>query len=244
MDRELLLEKYLMKDLNDAEWHQFKTMLDSDEDFKDEVEIRSVLYADYKTDLKKELLENRAKLKASVHQVSKVRKLLIPALSIAAIMVLGIASLFLFQLSNNKDLNTLTSEYINELPPSPTILMGKNERDNQYLMAANEAYQNSQYIEAASFFEKIEQPGSLEHFYLGLSYLYQTPRLTQKAIQNFEKVIEIPNNFTEEALWYIGLSHLLQNDKAAARSYLIQIKRNSTNYENAAHLLKKITQNL
>jgi len=242
MDRELLLEKYLMHELNDVEWHQFKTLLESDEDFKDEVEIRSVMYADYKTDLKKELLKNKPALNASKNQVTKVRQLLKPVLSIAAVMVLGIAGLLLFQLSDNHNLNTLTSQYINETPPSPTILMGNG--DNQYLKAANEAYQNTQYKEAAQLFEKIKQPGNLEYFYLGLSYLYQNPRVTKKAIQNFEKVIEIPNNYTEEALWYIGLSHLLQNDKVEARSYLNQIKKTSTNYENANQLLKKINQNL
>lgn len=242
MDRELLLEKYLMNELNDAEWHQLKTLIESDEDFKDEVEIRSVLFADYKTDLKKELLKNRPSL--TLNGKPKVRTLVRPVLSIAAVLLLGIMGLLLFQLNNSTDLSTLTSQYVNKTPPSPTIIRGANESDNLNLKAAIEAYQNTQYDIAAGFFEKIEQPGNLEYFYLGLSYLYQTPRKTAKAIQSFEKVIETPNNYTEDAMWYISLSNLLQNDNAEARNYLNQIKKTSANYESATRLLKKINQKL
>jgi len=242
MDRELLLEKYLMNELNDAEWHQFKTLLESDEDFKDEVEIRSILYADYKTDLKKELLKNRPAFTGL--KKPKIRHMYRRVLSIAAIVLIGIAGLMLYQINSSTDFKNLAVEYLNEQPPGPTILMGPTDSDNQFRKAAIEAYQNEQYSEAAHFFEKIEQPGNLEYFYLGLSYLYQNPRVTQKAIENFKEVIETPNNFTEEALWYISLSYVLQNEKVEARNYLSQIKKTSTNYENATVLLKKINLKL
>ncbi len=241
MDREFLLEQYLMNELNDAEWHQFKTLIESDEDFKDEVEIRSILFADYKTDLKKELLKNRPVVDEAK---PKIRTLLRPIFGIAALLLFGVLGLLLFQLNDSVDLNTLTSQYISEAPPSPTTLMGEHERDNLNLKAAIEAYQNEQYDIAAGFFEKIEQPGNLEYFYLGLSYLYQNPRKNKKAIENFEKVIESPNNFTEDALWYISLSHLLQDNKIEARNYLNQIKKTSANYNNANRLLKKINQKI
>lgn len=239
MERELLLEKYLMNELNEAEWLQFKALVESDQDFKDEVEIRSVLYADYKTEIKKELLKNRP-LELKEKEPTKIRQLFKPLISIAALVLLGIVGLLVFQLNNTTSLKNLTSQYLAEPLPNITVLMGDDNKNKLQAEAVLLAYQNKEYDFATQLFEKMENPANQLCFYAGLSYLYKKPRESQKAIVNFEKVIQSPNNFTEEALWYISLCYLDINQTEEAKKYLSQIKETSTNYQQAAKLLKKI----
>jgi len=236
MERELLLEKYLMNELNEAELLQFKALVESDEDFKDEVEIRSVLYGDYKTEIKKELLKNRPS-DAQEKRPAKIRQLFRPLASIAALLLLGIVGILFFQLNNNTaDLKNLTSQYLDE--PLPSVSFIREGTAEAVLIA----YQNREYDFATQLFEKIENPANQLCLYAGLSYLYKNPRESQKAIGNFQKVIQPPNNYTNRALWYISLSHLDLNQKEEAKKYLSQIKETSTNYKKATKLLAKINQ--
>lgn len=248
MDREILLEKYLMNELSDEEAKQLKKIIETDEAFKEEVEIRSVLYADYKTDIKKELIKNLATTKAAIPQLpeqstssTKIYKLLRPVLSIAAILAIGIMGLWFFQ-NNQPNISQLAMESLKEQPPGITVLMDENTNTDANWNAAVEAYQKKEYKIAATLLEQSVTKTSKHNFYLGLSYLHQQPIIAEKAIEYLKKVVETNSQFTEEANWYLSLAYAINNNAAEAQKYLEQIPNESGYYAKAQKMLESINQ--
>jgi len=242
MDREILLEKYLMNELSDAETKQLQKLIKTDEEFKEELEIRSVLLADYKTDIKKELVKNLAQAKTQVNTPStKIRSLIRPVLSIAAILVLGLFGLWFFQ-NNQLDARQLAIQSLNEQPPSITVLMDKNIETDTNWNAAVEAYQKQAYKIAATLFEKSSRNTAEHNFYLGLSYINQKPPVIAKAIQPLKNVVETNSKFAEEANWYLSLAYVMENNYEDAQKYLEQIPAQSGYYAKAQKMLESINQ--
>lgn len=242
MDKEILLEKYLMNELSDADTKQLQKLVETDEEFKEELEIRSVLLADYKTDIKKELVKNLPRAKTQVDNPSaKIRNLIRPVLSIAAILVLGLLGLWFFQ-NNKPNAIQLAIQSLNEQPPSITVLMDENTETDTNWNAAVEAYQKQAYKIAAALFEKNSRKTAEYNFYLGLSYLNQKPPVIEKAIQPLKNVVETDSKFAEEANWYLSLAYVIENNYEDAQKYLEQIPAQSGYYAKAQKMLESISQ--
>lgn len=243
MEKEILLEKYLMNELTDEELLQLQKLVDNDEEFKEELEIRSVLFADYKTDVKQELIKNIPSAKKQTVTLStKIYKLVRPALSIAAILVLGLLGLWFFQKNNQPNYQQVAMQSLNEAPPGIIVLMDENTNTDTNWNEAVEAYQKKEYKIAAPLFEKSTSKTDERNFYLSLSYLHQNTPIAEKAIPLLTNIIETNSKFAEEANWYLGLAYLLENNPAQSQLFLKKIPRQSGYYKDAKKVLEQISQ--
>lgn len=164
--------------------------------------------------------------------------------SIAAAVLVGLA---IWQVATPKlDYQALSAAYMTEY-------MATNERgkglDNitEQRNSAIDAYMVKDFVLAAQLRETVtqsEQADAEDYLYLGLSYLYQTPPQTDKAITAFQSGLGYTDDkVREETQWYLSLSYLQAGQLQNARDLLETIVANKQwNRAKAKKLLKRIPQ--
>jgi len=232
-DTDTLIEKYLYKELSEAEMQEFEQRLDSDAEFADEVQLRSVIFAKTKSDFKQQLKAAHQKAQENpIPKSSAKRTPLYYLKRIAAVLILGVIA---FLLSRPPSVD----DYITQIHDAPSTSKGEND-DAAAWKAAKDAYQKSDYKATAREIEKIKSPKTEQQFYLALAHLYNENY--DKSITQFESIIQKNNvNYAPSSRWYISLAHLKNNQKEQAKKYLQQIvKDKSWNYKKARKLLKTL----
>lgn len=240
IDTDTLIEKYLYKELSEAELQAFEQRMDNDADFADEVELRSVIFAKTKSDFKQQL--KAAHQKAEENSTTKSIAKLTPLYylkRIAAVLILGVLAFLLYQSFGEFNAVNSVDTYLAETHAAPTVLMGENGNVAAW-KAARDAYQKGEYQRTISEIEKITPPNTEQQFYLGLAYLYNNNY--DKSIAQFESVIPQNNiNYSPTSKWYVSLAYLKNNQAEQAKKYLQQIVTDkSWNYQKAQKLLDSL----
>ena len=99
-------------------------------------------------------------------------------------------------------------------------------------------FNNQDFDQAILDFEKIQAATLEDNFYLGMAHFYSKEYNQAAAlltpISNTESVL------TEEAKWYLSLTHILNDSPEKAISLLEQIRPNQWKYGDAQQLIKSI----
>lgn len=251
-DTDTLIEKYLYKELSEAEIQEFEQRMESDTDFADEVELRSVIFAKTKYDFKQEL--KAARESASSDSKPDYLKWIV------GLLILGIIAFLLYQHyfverpikppTINKDSTkdhiadanghgTYVGGLIAQKHPAPPTFAGEND-DAEAWKAAKNAYKNGAYETTVREIEKITSPDTEQQFYLALAHLYDEKY--DKSITQFGPIIEQNNiNYSPTSKWYVSLAHLKNNQAEQAKEYLQQIVNDkSWKYKEAQKLLNTL----
>ncbi len=235
-DKDILIEKYLYKELSEAEVQEFEQRMDSDTDFADEVELRSVIFAKAKSDFKQQLKAAHQKTQENpaLKPTAKIRPLYYLKRA-AAVLIFGVLAYLVYDYFTPSLLDT----YMAQTHTAPTTFAGEND-DAVAWKAAKSAYKNNDYELTARKIEKIKSPNTEQQFYLALAYLYGENY--DKSITQFETIIQQNNiNYSPASKWYISLAYLKNNQAKQAKKYLQQIvKDKSWKYEEAQKLLNRL----
>lgn len=255
MDKEYLIQHYLLNKLSEEEQKQFDKLIAEDAEFKEEVEMQAILFATFKVDAKKKMLQWKKDLpteKTAIESTSKPisKPILKPTetkvsrfptflKSMAALLVLGILSygIYSYLVPTTYSVNS----YLAEKHPSSITFRGDNPDKKDQWDLAIAAYDNGKYAIAVDEIKKIPSLTDEQNFYLGLSYLYQEDVDRRKAIEVFQDLLKEPNKFKDETEWFLSLAYLKNKEKAKAIPLLKNIvKMNAWNVEKAKRLLEEI----
>jgi len=198
-----LIEKYLYEELSEAEIQEFEQRLDSDAEFANEVELRSVIFAKTKSDFKQQL--KAAHQKAQENPTSKPTTKITPLYylkRIAAVLILGVLAFLLYDSLGTPDTSNLVDNHIAQTHIAPKTLMGEND-DAAAWKAARNAYQKEDYKATIRESEKITSPTIEQQFYLGLAYLYD--KNYDKSIVQLESIIQENNIADFKVVYQLGI---------------------------------------
>jgi len=238
-DTDTLIEKYLYKELSKAEIKEFEQRLDSDAEFADEVQLRSVIFAKTKSDFKQQLkaTHQKSKVNPASNRTAKLTSLHYIK-RIAAVLILGVLVFVLSRYIGSPETTNLVDNHIAQTHDAPITLKGEND-DAAAWKAAKDAYKKGDYEAAIREIEKIKSPETEQQFYLGLAYLYN--KNYDKSIAQFESIIQQNDaNYSPTSKWYISLAYLKNNQPEQAKKYLQQIPEDAWKYKEAQELLNTL----
>lgn len=229
-----LFDKYRLNKANEDELNAMTELL-----IKDKLDREK--RREYSERLLKEYGITRSASTANIRLLN-IRRIV----AVAAILLLGIIAWQMFAIDANY--NQLTDEYLavqyanNELRKGEVVDLG------ELRVKAITAYNNKAYQEAAQLRQQVAQTAEAteyDFFFLGLSYLYQQPAVSDKAIEAFRQAIAHPQKeLLEESEWHLALSYLKAGQLNDAKQLLQQIVDNqSWQDDKAEQLLKALSQN-
>ncbi|MEX2568761.1 MAG: hypothetical protein WD431_22660, partial [Cyclobacteriaceae bacterium] len=163
-----------------------------------------------------------------------------PILGIAATVLLIMAAIFVFrQYSTSPSLDSQVTAYLNEPYQSPPFYRGPEAALGPWAIH----YEKGEYQEAISTLENnmaTGDPGPEASFYLGLSYLYLEEPDPENAAIQFNRVLDSDNRYREQALWYLSLAYILDEQQNLAVETLEKITGFKKN--EALELLDKLEE--
>lgn len=169
-------------------------------------------------------------------------------LSIAAAVLLAIAAWFVLAPASPNQ-GELLAAYLEDHLGNGGAARQQGSADNELRVGAIEAYQSEDYAQAAVLRQELIDQGGVniikdDFFYLGLSYLYQTPPKAQEAITYLERTNEMPGRkFELEGQWSLALAYLLDGRAADARPILERlVAGDSWKAEEAGLLLETLKE--
>lgn len=255
------IRSYIYGEMEGELLQRFEETLGNDSDLQDEVDLMAFLIADYNVKKKKEFdslipdnhiipkpIEESEKTNVSKSKVrsiqpegKKTNSFLGTVLKVAAVVFLvGFLSVLALQFINNTTSpSQLADTYIEQTYSAPVV--SRSEEDiNKTWANAIDAYKAKDYNKSAKLIEQIQKSGASKDnysFYLGLSYLYQSPPQINKAITNLNNVDG--DYYNEAAVWHKSLAYIKAGQKNKAIESLKTI-RNSSRKDDIAKLLESL----
>ncbi|PHS67488.1 MAG: hypothetical protein COB12_03420 [Flavobacterium sp.] len=235
MKNQKLIDNYLSRTLSAEDTVTFNELLQSDVDFKKEVQfhkdLQKVTEFEDDTAFKKTLQQFESEFQPKKNNYTKW----LVAASIA--ILIGFGSMFYFQTTSNQELFAENFEpYRNIIQP---IVRG--EVSDNIKTHAFTAYEKGDYKQAITLFSEIQKTETATYysFYIANSYLALDN--TSEAILLFKNYIATKGEFSEKAYWYLALAYLKEETTSEAKQILRKITEAKTyNYKKAAILLKQL----
>lgn len=235
-----LLEKYFNYELNDAEDTLFKTKLTTDEAFKEEYEIALVLRAN-ELEKRRTIYKQQANIDTSSNNRKIVLRRYIPLMAAAAVLIF-IGVNFLVE-KKNFDTETYLAALTNSENAKPISVKKSANFNSSLLNEAIEAFNNKDFLNAASKFLEIDKKTKLSdelRYYLGLSLLYE--KNYKQAIQQFGK-IGSSSGFLSDAEWHIALCQLKLKQYNEAKPILeTLLKRNFGSKKDQKFMIRMLSE--
>lgn len=164
--------------------------------------------------------------------------------SIAAAVLVGLA---IWQVAQPQlSYQELTTEYLSVYTASNERRKGAEDISEQRT-AAIDAYSARDFVRSAQLRQVVvdsEEAIEDDYFYLGLSYLYQTPPQAEAAITALQDGLALPaSELAEEIRWYLSLAYLKADRLQEAQQQLQQIvDQKWWNAKKAKKLLKALPE--
>jgi len=148
------------------------------------------------------------------------------AIGIAALLLVGLSSYFLWPAQSHDEL------FQRYFEPYPNIIMpqvrGADSSDSTMIAKAFAAYDRGQWEAALDYFNKADTTLHLR-LYTGICYLALNQ--SNNAISSFEEAIENDSIFNEQAQWYLGLAYLKSGNSRRAKELFEVIARGGSSYK-------------
>ena len=162
-------------------------------------------------------------------------------LKVAAAIVLVAVSVIIFQLRQPTSPQDLYSQYFK--PYDNEFVSPKRGVDQSLELQVQSfrEYDNGNFSSAIEGFNKIleeDQENTLVLFYLGNAQLAENDG--QAAIITFKRFLELSQDFTMQAKWYLALSYLKEDDVDEAKVLLEELENNEEIVKQAVKILKDL----
>ncbi len=240
-----LISKYLEGELDSISAARFEEDLKNDPILHQELELYKEVdeaLADTEVmEFRMQLREMHSRINPETYTAPKPRIRRAAYLTVAAsLTVLFVfSSVNLFRFGNSKKI----MEKFYQPYEITSVNRSSTSDADRTLRNAMEKYQNKEYREAVSLFEKvlINDPAEMAcQLYSGISYFEIAEY--RKAGNSFSKVIEHNDNlYIEQAKWYLGFCYLKTEEKDKAIKQFTQIAGSNSFYnEKAREILKKL----
>ncbi len=236
----ILIEKFITKQLNTEDKRDFEHRLATDKEFSEN--YRTSLAAHHliteagRLELKNKLEEFSSSSKKGTKVIPLWVKRAIP---IAALLIifLGVYQFGLFSKS------ATTAEMFSdnfEVYASPSVYRSSDTNSQSDWETIVTLYRNAEYEEAIERLSNADEaPQYLVYFYTGIGYMAQGQPDFDQALAYFEKVLDSDNDFWQQASWYKGLSLLkLDRYQEASEVFRTIVNAKSYNYKKAEEILK------
>ena len=238
-DQESFIDQFFNKELNQEELAEFKNRLDTDADFRTEVQFRKNLNKAVAQKEVTQKIEKAAiikKLKAlqnssatnkntSIQPQAKVRNLGKWLTAVAAIGALILIGYLGFKDGSSSNQNLTAEFYNNNYTPYEADITLKSIPSNTLIAVLDNAYKNKNYTASIDLANSIlkELPNDAEILLIkGISLLEKN-----KLDESLAVFGSISNElYSDEANWYAGLVLLKQNKIDAAKTRFQKIKGN------------------
>lgn len=233
-----LIERYLDDELSEEELVMFSEKLDQDPNFnKLYFEMDQLLEGIRRSAKESTVDEKLAKLEMALPVRKKIIKndsetpiinlwsiVMRNRIAVAAMLSLLIVSaLVLTNINNGSSPETLFVEYYQ--PFENQAGAKRSISDKEKLDYAMMEYDKGNYDEAIEIFEEIEIKDENRiqiWMYGGITYLELDK--VEKAIENFQNIIQTDSEYELEAKWYLSMCYLKTGEKAQAKPLLEEIK--------------------
>lgn len=244
-DQETFIDQFFNRELNQEELVEFKNRLDSDADFRAEVQFRKNLQKAVAQKEATEKIEKTAtikKLKTLQSQSAtdknivnkpqaKVRNLGRWITAIAAIGALILIGYLGFRDNSSNGQNLTADFYTNNYTPYEADITLKSIPSNSLIAELDNAYKNKDYTASIDLADSIlkELPNDAE-----IQLIKGVSLLEKGSLEESLAVFDSVSNelYSDEANWYAGMVLLKQNKVEAAKTRFQKIK--------GAKYLKKI----
>lgn len=240
-----LISKYLEGELDSISAARFEEDLKNDPLLRQEMELYKEVdeaLADTEVmEFRMQLREMHTRINSETYTSPKPRirraAYLTVAASLSVLFVFSAVNLFRFNNSQK-----LLKKYYQPYEITSVNRSSSSDADRT-LRNAMEKYQNKEYGEAVSLFEKVlvNDPTEMScQLYSGISY-FEIEEY-RKAGKSFSKVIEHNDNlYIEQAKWYLGFCYLKTEEKDKAIKQFTQIANSKSFFnEKAREILKKL----
>ena len=232
-----LIDGYLLGQLGESELSEFEELM-KDEVFSTEFNFRKEVFDGSRQVGRSEIKEGFKKLDSS-QATLKVRRFPLWR-TVAAAVALLIATFFLLKI-NNPGKQDLFAAYYEKLPNKVVpIVRGDNDMDD--LKRAMVAYTSGNYDSAKEYFNDLDDNHPEINMYKGIIALEEGD--TDEALAFFEAFsMDEGSDYYEEALWYLGLTHLKAENKDAALELFNKLAERDDYYgQKAQSLLTEFNQ--
>lgn len=243
--KENLIEKYLLQELSETEVAELNALLESDTDFKDEFELRTIMYADYKEEVKQSLRkiafetsnDTSSQATSDTSGTSWIWKLtlLIGLLAIAFLLfkTLGL------QTQAHQNSNQLIAEYLDTEMKYPTITKDDTIDKDSYWSTAKQQYLSNDFDGFLDIMNN-KTLSDEQQYYVGLAQGLKSSPNFPVAITQLSAISD-ESLFKEEANWYLALFYIQENRMKEGKQLLQSIvNTKSWHYNRAVELLEKL----
>lgn len=244
MDKEILIEKYIHQELTESEYKILLQTARENFSFKEELELRIAMHADFKTDMKKSMLQSLKTPTESIPKSSQSKKYSFKRylILIFGLLLTGYVLSTLFQRTTYT--KEIYASYLEEPVPQPTITKNEQFSAQDPWHVAKQEYANGNFQE---FLENIQgiEINEEQRFFKALALLYGKPPMFIQSISEFETILqnEPTGIFAEESQWYLAIAYMATEDYEKSEvilNYIISVK--GWNHEKARTLLTKHKQ--
>ncbi len=225
MEREMLLEKYIQGELTEKELLEFDALLNSDADFKGEVEfhtdLKRVAEAEDDDDFREILSDFEAEARTEKPIERRFPTKWLVAASIA--LLAGLTYFFTMDLSvSTQDLYAQNFEpYRNVVHP---VVRGEDAQDKKTKAFA--AYQIGKYEEALPLFTELYTTEKTPYYlFYRANALIQLNRAAE-AVPLLQEHLKTNDTLIKNSPWYLAMAYLQLDDKENAKKMLQEVVKN------------------
>ncbi|AXT62114.1 hypothetical protein D1816_17695 [Aquimarina sp. AD10] len=266
MKSEELLNKYFLEGLNKEEMEIFNHLLENDLKFKKQFELEKSLQLIVKGKRRKVLKNEVLKLRLSNKQkndyineidkerwidsllfqeeksnkktIFKIRKGMYWVKWAVAASILFFISFYFYNYRFNNVSEKLYALHFEKYPNTIYPIEKSGSQENSIELKAFIAYELDNFEKSIELFKQLKSEQDLDYvdFYMGLSYL-QNDQI-EESKNRFKMVIKRDEKFSDEALWYLSLVHLKNNENKKALVSLTRIVNNKSYKHKEAQSIK------
>ena len=248
-----LVEDYVKGSLSDAERSAFEERLHKEPELLKALEFEQYLHKTlelYEVERLKEHARTLLQQSKDSHSIrpiperrTKIRRLWYS--TAAAILLLGAAAFWFYQVLYSPSLEQITNRYLTERYPAPVVSKGAPR--TAVWSEVISAYRQQDYETSIRLLQVLldENNATTEQvFYLGLCYLYREPANLDRALAYLQQARDAnPTLYGEAVDWYMSLAYLKAEQRQEAKSALERVVGSSSwKQEEARDLLRKLSR--
>lgn len=157
----------------------------------------------------------------------------------AIVMLIAVSAVVVFQLQQPSSPQDLFTQYFEPYPNEFVSAKRGDDIGADPLVQSFQAYDNQNYSAAVEGLTNIldEEENVMVLFYLGSAQLAQNQ--SQAAIATFERFLEISQDYTSEAKWYLALAYLNVDRAEDARLLLEELEGDVRYGKDANKILRR-----